>query len=164
MMQALSGAPAKGGRQMRSFDPSRDTDLYVEGYCKSFEDSYPGVAITPALSASFRESLANFDITPGLTTFTVESEQGEPAGFVVLGISEMDAVRQVTVEVIYVGAAHRRMGLARQLLARAVRHASDVGANSVRLDVSVVNQAAISLYESEGYVVTRYQMERRSAD
>ena len=148
---------------MRSFDPARDTDLYVEGYCESFKDSYPGISVTAALAASFRESLANFEITPGLTTFTIDSEEGRPAGFIVLGISEMDAVRQVSVEVIYVAEAHRRKGIAKKLLSKAVTHAKEVGAGSTRLEVSVGNEAALALYQSAGYVITRYQMERLSA-
>lgn len=145
---------------MRSFDPSKDTELYVEGYCESFIDSYPGVSITDALASSFRESLANFEITPGLATFTVESEEGEPAGFIVLGVSEMDAVRQVAVEVIYVAEEHRRKGFAKRLLAQALSHAKAMSASSTRLEVSVTNKAAIALYESAGYVVTRHQMEK----
>ncbi len=144
---------------MRPFDPSRDTDLYVEGYCEAFRESYPGVSVTVALAASYRESLANFGTVPGLAAFTTDSD-GAPAGFIVLAVTKMDAVRQVSVQAIYVAEAFRRRGIGRTLLAQAASYAQRVGASSTRLDVSVTNKAALALYESVGYVVTRYEMEK----
>jgi ribosomal protein S18 acetylase RimI-like enzyme len=149
--------------QVRPFDPSFDQALYVNGYCASFRESYPGVPVTDALQTSYRESLANLETTPGLRALTAQSEAGQPAGFVVLAINEMDAVRHVSIDAIYVNDRFRGEGVARLLLAHAAQHAREVGAIATRLEVSVANKAALALYETEGYVVTRYQMERHAA-
>ncbi len=144
---------------MRPFDPSRDADLYVEGYCEAFRESYPGVSVTTALATSYRESLANIGTVPGLAAFTADWD-GAPAGFIVLAVTKMDSVRQISVQAIYVAEAFRRRGVGGKLLAQAASYTQRVGASSTRLDVSVTNKAALALYESAGYVVTRYQMEK----
>ena len=55
---------------------SFDEDLYVAGYCASFRESYPGVTVTDALKASYRESLVNLECTPGLAAICLELRTG----------------------------------------------------------------------------------------
>jgi ribosomal protein S18 acetylase RimI-like enzyme len=49
----------------------------------------------------------------------------------------------------------RRSGVGRALLRAATAHARDAGMNAILLNTSVGNGPAISLYESEGFVVRR---------
>jgi ribosomal protein S18 acetylase RimI-like enzyme len=145
---------------IRPFDLSRDADLYVEGYYESFRESFPGVSVSLALKSSYRDALVNIESLPNLAAFTIDAVGGVPAGFIVVALSDSEAVRQLSIEVLYVRPTHRNAGLGRQLLERAEAHSKTLGANSTRLDVSVANWSAISLYEAAGYAITRYQMEK----
>jgi ribosomal-protein-alanine N-acetyltransferase len=52
---------------------------------------------------------------------------------------------------IAVRPAHRRMGLARRLLAAVIGHVRNAGARTLFLEVGVDNPAARSLYEAQGF-------------
>lgn len=147
----------------RPFDSTRDTELYVEGYSASFADSYPGVAVTDSLRASYRDSLANIDGAPGVFAFTIDNAGQDPVAFMVVSLSEGELPRQLSIDVLYVAEGYRRKGLGRRLLHHSQSFATEHGAAFVRLDVSAGNEPALSLYKAAGFAVTRFQLERASA-
>jgi ribosomal protein S18 acetylase RimI-like enzyme len=63
--------------------------------------------------------------------------------------------RRVFIKNMIVDPAYRRQGHARRLLARVERHALEVGAAEVHLEVLCKNDAAMALYESEGFELLR---------
>jgi ribosomal-protein-alanine N-acetyltransferase len=67
---------------------------------------------------------------------------------------------QVTRGILYVSGLaverrQRKQGVGRALLRTAIHHAAERGLAGVALCVSVTNDAAFDLYDSEGFVVTR---------
>ncbi len=148
---------------MRQFDIATDEALYVEGYADSFAESYPGVSVTEALRSSYRDSLANLEHTPGVAAFTIDNANNDPVAFIVLSLQEAEAARQLSIDVLYVNPGYRRTGLGRKLIEKALAYSRERGAISIRLDVSVGNEAALALYRVAGFATTRLQLERISA-
>lgn len=63
--------------------------------------------------------------------------------------------RRVFIKNMIVDSAFRRQGHARRLLARVEGYAGEVGAEEVHLEVLCDNEAALALYESEGFEFLR---------
>ena len=59
---------------------------------------------------------------------------------------------------IYLDPAYRGTGLADDLVARAIQHASEDGAGELSLEVAVDNDRALAYYEKLGFEVARYTM------
>jgi [ribosomal protein S18]-alanine N-acetyltransferase len=59
------------------------------------------------------------------------------------------------ISTIGVHKAHQRKGYARQMLKKIHHHCATCGVHQIFLEVRVSNQAAIALYESFGYKVTK---------
>jgi ribosomal protein S18 acetylase RimI-like enzyme len=148
---------------MRPFDIATDEDLYVEGYCESFSQSFPGVGVTDDLRLSYRASLGHLDGTPELEAFTEDNAGGDPVAFIVLNVQDSEVVRQLSIDILYVNPGYRRRGLGRQLLEKALAYARDRSLPFVKLEVSVGNEAALALYRAAGFATTRLQLERTSA-
>jgi ribosomal protein S18 acetylase RimI-like enzyme len=74
------------------------------------------------------------------------------AGFAILGLSSEDDPSAAYIWTIEVLPAFRRMGVARQLLARVEDSAREAGCSAIELHVSERNSDAVALYEGCGYV------------
>jgi ribosomal protein S18 acetylase RimI-like enzyme len=68
-------------------------------------------------------------------------------------------VPMARIEALYISPEHRRKGFARALLDQAAAWCRYNGGRFVRLDVTASNEAALTLYESHGFTVTRLQMD-----
>ena len=148
---------------MRPFDITTDAELYVDGYCDSFLQSYPGITVTDSLRAGYRDSLAQLELVPGLVAFTIDNANNDPVAFVVLSLQESEVARQLSIDVLYVNPGYRRRGLGRELIERALAYAREHRAISIQLHVSVGNEPALALYRGTGFATTRLQLERASA-
>ena len=107
--------------------------------------------------------MAHLEHTPGIAAFTIDNANHDPIAFVVLSLHESEVVRQLSIDVLYVDPGYRRKGLGRKLIEKALTYSRECGATSVRLDVSVGNEAALGLYRIAGFATTRLQLERISA-
>ena len=74
------------------------------------------------------------------------------AGFAIVGLSGEDDPSAAYIWTIEVLPAFRRMGVARQLLARVDESAREAGSSAIELHVSERNLDAVALYESSGYM------------
>lgn len=93
-----------------------------------------------------RQDLAELVASPGVAGLLLQVD-GHEAGFAVFRVVA-DEAELLT---IAVRPAHRRKGLARQLLAAVIDHVRSAGARSLFLEVGVDNPAARSLYEAQGF-------------
>lgn len=59
---------------------------------------------------------------------------------------------------VYLDPAYRGTGLADDLVARAIQHAHEDGAEEITLEVAVDNDRALAYYEKLGFDVARYTM------
>ena len=83
-------------------------------------------------------------LAAGDSTILVALEGGEAVGFTQLG--------NLILNDLYVAAAHRRGGVARELMEAARKYAADAGAAKLELATQIENTGAQRLYESLGYV------------
>jgi ribosomal-protein-alanine acetyltransferase len=108
----------------------------------AIEKSWP---TTPGWSASqFAEELES-----GRSRFIVATSSGAVAGFAVLWVVGLEA--QLLTIAVHPDAANK--GCGRRLLARAMAIGSSWDCTRMTLEVSALNQAALRLYESEGFQV-----------
>jgi ribosomal protein S18 acetylase RimI-like enzyme len=124
--------------------------LYPEAFGAAYEDE------VQLDVAQFAERLA----APGLTRFGGFA-QAELVGLVGLQIPAGAKERhKAHLFSMYVDAAHRRGGLAQQLVEAVIAGARDAGAILLQLSVTVGNVAAQRLYRRMGFAV--YGVERRA--
>lgn len=124
--------------------------LYPEAFGAAYEDE------VELDLAQFAERL----ITPGLTRFGGFA-QTELVGLVGLQIPAGAKERhKAHLFSMYVDAAHRRGGLAQQLVEVVIAAARDAGAILLQLSVTVGNAPAQRLYRRMGFTV--YGVERRA--
>lgn len=92
---------------------------------------------------------ASFFERDGIVGLLAMAEQ-QPVGFifcwVVAGESELLAVAVLP--------GHRGGGLGRALLAEALHRCTSLGAEAMHLEVGIGNEAAIKLYEAQGFEIT----------
>ena len=139
--------------------PIRDLDLYVKGDLEAFRQSFPGLSVPGPLRSPMIQELKALETTEYCAAYTAVLDE-EPIGFVIVEMRAFYSIPQGYVSSIYVDKKHRRMGVSSQLLERAERWAKSKGAYSLTLDVSLVNEKALSAYEASGYTETRVQMEK----
>jgi ribosomal protein S18 acetylase RimI-like enzyme len=77
--------------------------------------------------------------------------QGGTVGYATLRPDDTTGVRTMRLDRIYVRSAHRRKGLGRQLMERAVAAATSSGMTTLRLGVWELNHRAIAFYQELGF-------------
>jgi [ribosomal protein S18]-alanine N-acetyltransferase len=123
----------------RLYKPEDFDELYsIEETCFvppfRFSRSYMRQVVTSADSATW-----------------IAEEDGAIAGFAVVEWSSASSSRAAYIQTIEVLPAHRRSGVARELLCGLVESATRIGADTIWLHVDADNAAAIRLYESHGF-------------
>lgn len=98
---------------------------------------------------------ASVPVVGGATPPRVWIARAEPGGRVVGFVATRRRAHLLEVSGIAVDRAHRRTGVGRALLRTAIDAARSRRLAPVALHVSTANDAAIALYESEGFVATR---------
>jgi RimJ/RimL family protein N-acetyltransferase len=90
--------------------------------------------------------------------------EGRLAGWIELHRYAPRRLEHVASLTIAVAAGLRRRGIGRRLLRAVLPWARRVGVRKIRLDVRAGNEAAIALYEAEGYVVEGVERDQIRAD
>ncbi len=145
--------------EFEHFSLERDRKLYVNGYVEAYRESFPGVDLPSAVRIGLAASVEDMG-RPDPSRMAITAVQaGTPVGFVVLSTGTFLIVPMARIEALYVAPEHRRRGHARALLDQAAAWSRFHGSRFLRLDVTASNEAAIALYETQGFVVTRYQMD-----
>jgi len=141
------------------FSRARDFDLYSAGYLEAFQESFPGVPISSAILDDTRSAVGALESTEHTAAITALIE-GKPVGFSVVSLSTFFGVLMGYIESFYVSPNHRGRGIGKSLLEKTNAWCRTRHARILRLDVSASNDAALELYQSNGFVVTRYRMEQ----
>lgn len=113
----------------------------------------PAPATPAGLPRLLRDECANLAVvyrSPG-TLLVAYAAGGQPAGVVGLAYR---GERTAEVKRLYVRPAHRGMGIARDLMARAHSHAAEHGLDEVILDVLPSRTDVIAFYRRLGYTGT----------
>lgn len=105
--------------------------------------------LSPAEVDSVGETLGLARLNQGNGFYLVAWEGDEPAGHLHLALIDPPELQDVQV-----AANHRRKGVAKTLIAAAEEAACERGFHSIRVTVSDQNDAAQSLYSSQGYADT----------
>ena len=84
-------------------------------------------------------------------TVVAESDAGEVAGFCIAHVERAGKGLRAYIVTLDVAPRHRRQGLARQMMQRIERQATEAECEAMALHVSVDNGGAIAFYEAEGY-------------
>lgn len=113
----------------------------------------PAVAAMEAVCFAdpWSESAIATDLAADACRSWIAEEEGAAVGYL-LGTRVLD---ELTVARIASLPSRRRKGVGRRLLEHAIRSAQDGGVNAVFLEVRAGNAAAVALYESTGFSVTR---------
>ncbi len=145
--------------KVRAFDPRQDLELYIRGDEDTFKQSFPGISIPGEIHSEIvngLKQLQNNEYT-GVYTATLDSL---PIGFVIITIEPFYFISQGYIESIYIDPEYRGRGFSKALLNQAESWSKDRGARSIKLDVSLSNESAKSVYETWGFVKTRVQMDK----
>jgi aminoglycoside 6'-N-acetyltransferase I len=145
--------------ELLSFDPERDTALYIEGELSVFQETFPG------LSPSREVLQTAHDIVDGLVDSELQDActavvDGEAAGFIILSVQSFYGMPLAMVDSLYVAPSFRGLSLGKIMLEFAEDWSRAQGAKSLRIDVANSNQVARELYAAAGYADTRAQMEK----
>jgi ribosomal protein S18 acetylase RimI-like enzyme len=145
--------------EIRAFNKQYDIPLYVEGDVEAWKESYPGVTLPLSAMSEIERGFKNYVSDDNCCAFTaIENEQ--PIGFVIVTLEFFIVIPQGYISSIYVKPKYRGKGIGAALIGQAESWAKAKGAKSIKLDVSRINETAISTYEKSGFVTTRYQMDK----
>lgn len=141
--------------KLRSAEPA-DAPSLARLHFQTWRETYRGLApdaafellTEPVRLSRWQEMLA---LEPNLRTILVAEADRQLAGFGVAGPPSHEAFQsRAEVKFLYVGAAFKRMGVGRKLLAHLARHMMAAGYDGMALGVVVGNSPAIAFYEALG--------------
>ncbi len=138
-----------------------DLNFYLEGEVAAYQLSYPGLTVNDELKSEMRDHVRRSISSKSSIGFTAVTDQ--PVGFIILSVQYMHDIETGYLENIYVRDSVRQKGYARKLLNHAEDYCRSCGFRILQLDVTVHHPAAIELYESEGFGVASYRMEKNIA-
>lgn len=153
-----------GGKGMpvllRRMDYVQDGEAILACMPDLYESNFAGFVADAPFLARRRQALREAARDPAQEVLVLDAD-GRLAGFVWL-VMEIDyrGRRQGEVAAIYVKPQWRGRGLGRMLMEEAEAVFRHWGCHSVQLMVTARNEAAVGLYRSLGYGVTRHQMEK----
>lgn len=145
--------------KIKKYDVSRDLNLYIEGSVDAFRESFPGVSMPQTEHSNIVNDLKAMTNTDFLGAYTAVLDN-EPLGFVIVSIQPFYLIEQGYIESVFVYPQYRRRGISNALLQEAESWSRRRGARSIKLDVSLVNDTAVQVYEASGYIKTRVQMDK----
>lgn len=147
--------------KVRSYEKSKDFNFYLEGERESFRSTYPGVSISKEMENYFRRTIKDSFELNDCKGFTLEDEAGEAIGMVTLSLSGFYNVPMGYIDNIYIQESHRGTEALSFLLNAAEKSVQNMGLGIIQLDVSVLNEQALSAYRKMGYVTVRQCMEKK---
>jgi ribosomal protein S18 acetylase RimI-like enzyme len=148
--------------RIRYVDLPGDMDPILAMLPDLYESNFPGFKADGEFIARKRGQIRAASRDPGQVILVAEDATGL-AGFIWLAIEEEWGGTGTRGEVaaIYVQPTYRGTGVGRLLMAEGEAMLRRYGCHKVHLMVTRTNETAVRLYESLGYKVTRYQMEKR---
>ena len=135
-----------------------DIDLYEEGEVDAFQLTYPGLTITAELRNALKENVIRSISSQYSEGFT--AMLGKPIGFIILSTQYIHELPVGYIDNIYIKEEHRNQGYGHKLLLFAQRYCCEKGYRILQLDVSIHHKSALKLYETEGFTVASYRMEK----
>lgn len=125
-----------------------------------YESNFPGFIADSDFLARKRAQLREASRDPGQAVLVSVDEKGI-CGFIWLVIEvEYSGRRRGEIAAIHVDRRSRGAGVGRALMDEGMALLRTYGCETAHLMVTSTNEAAVSLYESLGFEVTRYQMEK----
>lgn len=139
------------GYRMRSFRPGQDEAAFAEAYNLAFAD-YWGFEPLSAEEVTRWNRRRDFDPQG---CFLLHGPEGDPAGFltVLADPAEAQELGEHVGRVYEMGVvpAHRRKGLAEDLVRAAAKHARNKGLEALELVTDAANEAGRALYAKAGF-------------
>lgn len=145
---------------IRYMDPRQDIEPIIAFLPDLYETNFPDFVADNAFLIRKRAQLRSAVGDPGQIVMVAVDDQGL-CGFIWLVVEvEWSGGRRGEVSAIYVAPRARGTGVGRLLMAEGETLLRVHGCTSVHLMVTAANDAAVELYRSLHYQVTRYQMEK----
>lgn len=146
--------------RIRHFQHPHDAAEIIGFLPDLYESNFPGFVADTEFIARKRGQLRGASRDPGQIVLVAEDELSI-CGFIWLIIEiENSGRRRGEVSAVHVARRARGQGLGRQLMQEGETILAQYGCETVQLMVTAANAVAVGLYESLGYGVTRYQMEK----
>ncbi len=146
--------------RIRRFDYDEDLGEVLSFLPELYESNFPGFVADTAFLARKRAQLREAVRDPGQAVLVAEDSVGI-CGFAWLVVEvEYQGRRRGEVVALHVARRVRRQGVGRRLLQEAEALLRAYGCDVIHLMVTASNEAAVGLYQSQGFHVTRYQMEK----
>jgi len=147
--------------RIRHLDSQADIQEILTFMPELYETNFPGFSADAEFIARKRTQLRAAARDPAQCILVYEDELGV-GGFIWLAVElEYSGRRRGEVLAIHVAKRCRGRGIGRMLMQEGEAVLRSHGCESVHLMVTASNTAAVRLYESLGYGVTRYQMEKQ---
>jgi ribosomal protein S18 acetylase RimI-like enzyme len=148
------------GLRIRHLDYPSDLAQILTFMPELYESNFPGFVADSDFIGRKRAQLREAARDPGQAVMVAEDERGL-AGFIWLVVEvEYSGSQRGEVAAIHVASRCRGEGVGRQLMQEGMDLLRSYGCDSVHLMVTAANEAAVGLYDSLGFQVTRYQMEK----
>lgn len=147
--------------RIRYFDYPSDAAQILAYMPELYESNFPGFVADREFVARKRAQLREASRDPGQIVLVAEDAEGI-WGFIWLMVEvEFSGRRRGEVAALHVATERRNQGIGRQLMAEGEVTLRNYGCEAVHLMVTAANDSAVHLYDSMGYQVTRFQMEKR---
>jgi ribosomal protein S18 acetylase RimI-like enzyme len=154
----------EGRVALRPFDFDNDANAVASFQQETYSLNFEDFRYTDNFARAFRHDLrrAAWDDNNGLFVLQ-QHPSGEVGGFLWLIVyqNHWTGERYGYVNNLYLSPALRGRGLGRELMTQVDDFFRKRGVHSVRLSVTVSNEAATHLYESCGFRTTRWEMEKK---
>lgn len=146
--------------QIRRFDYQRDVSAVLTLMPELYESNFADFTVDAEFISRKRFQLREALRDPAQAVLVAEDERGL-LGFIWVTIDqEYSGARRGEVAAVCVAPGRRAAGVGRALMQQGEAALRLMGASMIHLMVTATNAPAVSLYQSLGYDITRYQMEK----
>ena len=148
------------GLALRAFDWESDCAAICEFQHDTYALNFPGYQFTKNFDEAFRHDLRRATLDNLHHLFV--TEDGDVCGFlwIVICDNNWTGERYGYINNIYVAPKWRGRGLGKALMAHADETLKAQGVCRARLTVTATNQQAVALYQSAGFHLARWEMEK----
>lgn len=145
---------------IRYMDPRHDIEPILAFLPELYQTNFPGFVVDNGFLIRKRAQLRSAVSDPGQTVLVAVDAQGV-CGFIWLVVElEWSGGNRGEVSAVYVAPRARGTGVGRLLMVEGETLLRTYGCKSVHLMVTASNEAAVELYRSLDFHITRYQMEK----
>lgn len=147
--------------EIRPYRPQHDFRAILDAQCDLYQSNFPRFVCTPVFLADQAQRLRVAGRRPLENGIFVLADQSALAGFVWVAVRVDLQGAYGSVDQVYLKPEYRRQGHGKLLMNAADDFIRKQGLATARLYVTRENTDAVQLYQSAGYAVTRYEMERQ---